>query len=155
MDVSYEFYLYSALVYLPAAIFGSWYFTRTLKIRKPKNSASQKAAAAEKSSIRKKAYLKPGLIGYCTYCDRFLMNEEFVTAHLQGKRHVERAAGATTWLELRRPEDATQEKKPDPPKPKPVESAESIADRKHRQKMQGSGEDKFAICKKSAKPKAK
>lgn len=42
-----------------------------------------------------------GKVAYCTYCDRYLDDEEKFSRHQFGKRHIENAAGAATWHEFR------------------------------------------------------
>mmetsp|Transcript_34417 Transcript_34417/g.60334 ORF Transcript_34417/g.60334 Transcript_34417/m.60334 type:complete len:154 (-) Transcript_34417:5707-6168(-) len=153
MDKSLEFLLYSGAVYLAAALLGSWYFTRpTAKVKgkKPKD----RSKTEPKPVVRRKTYLKPGFVGYCTYCARFLLDDDYVEKHVQGKKHREKAAGATTWLELRRPGEIREEPKAPPPPP-PVENPGTIAAKKHKQKMTSDPDGTFQIAGKQAKRKSK
>jgi type IV secretory pathway VirB10-like protein len=148
MDPSLQFYLYGSALYLSAALVGSWYFTRSTQKK------SRQRAVVE---LVRKRYLKTGFIGYCTYCASYLLDEDYVAKHIQGKKHRDKASGASNWLELRKPSDANEEKKPTPrppPPPPQEESASSIADRMQKQKMQGSGPDKFEVVGRRGKPKA-
>ena len=52
-----------------------------------------------------------GKVAYCTYCDRYLMEESHVEKHESGKKHKENAAGATKWYEFRLKAEADSETK--------------------------------------------
>jgi hypothetical protein len=148
MDQTLQFYLYASALYFSAALVGSWYFTRKQRTQKKRQP---KQRTAVEPVVRKK-HLKPGLIGYCTYCASYLLDEDYVAKHIQGKKHRDKASGASHWLELRKPSDASEEKKPTP-RPPQEESASSIADRRQKQRMQGSGPDKFEMVGRKGKPK--
>lgn len=42
-----------------------------------------------------------GMVAFCTYCGRYLADEDQASRHQAGRRHNENAAGATVWHEFR------------------------------------------------------
>jgi len=138
-----EFYHYGMCVGMLCAVLVAVLFGR--EAAKPLKTEVVTADRVIKKKSPKAFTLRfpQGMVALCTYCDRYLVDDDQASRHQAGKRHIENAAGATVWHEFRpaaeaesapvRPAAGAEEEKKQDAEWETVEAAKRKPKKAHKQ----------------------
>mmetsp|Transcript_6768 Transcript_6768/g.9978 ORF Transcript_6768/g.9978 Transcript_6768/m.9978 type:complete len:159 (+) Transcript_6768:3-479(+) len=90
-----SFYTYGFLIYVPLSLVVALvaHFSSSAESKKPSKTAEHKKPKKQKKQKKPKKRIPPGKVAFCKYCERYLDEEDKLTTHERGKKHLKNTEG--------------------------------------------------------------